>query len=166
MILSKSEILELILKEKLVEGYVDLKHQLQPASFDLTVAQVFALESPATIDFDNSSRKVSKTKEIPWENNEITLAQGEYKIQYNETVRLPADIAALTVNRSSLGRSGCIVQSGWWDPGYHGKGGSMLTVGKQGLHVKKNAKVAQMVFMRVSGENTHIYEGAYHKENI
>jgi len=44
MILSKNEILELIMQEKLVEGYVDLKHQLQPASFDLTLAKVHAIE--------------------------------------------------------------------------------------------------------------------------
>ena len=166
MILSKSEILDLILKEKLVEGYVDLKHQLQPASFDLTVAKVFAFQTTPKIDFDNFSRKLSETKEIAFEKEWILLEQGEYKIQYNETVRLPAGIAALSINRSSLARSGCVMHSGWWDPGYHGRGEGLLSVGKKGLELKRNAKIAQMVFMRLGEGEKHLYSGAYHKENI
>ena len=44
MVLSKQEILELIESEKLVDGFIDLKTQLQPASFDLTLAEVSIIE--------------------------------------------------------------------------------------------------------------------------
>ena len=152
MILSKQEILDLILKEKLVEDYVDLKHQLQPASIDLTLAKVFKIESEGTIDFDNSKRVLSKTTEIAFDNGLVILEPGVYKIQFNETVRLPAGIAAFTTTRSTLARCGAFVHVGWWDPGYHGKGEALLSVGHK-LRLEKNARVAQMVFIFLSKES-------------
>ena len=149
MILSKQEILDLIAKDKLVEDYVDLKQQLQPASFDLTLAKVFALEGEGTVDFDNSKRVLSKTRELSFDNGFVTLLPGVYKIQFNETVRLPGSISALTTTRSTLARCGAFVHVGWWDPGYHGKGEALLSVGNK-LRLEKNARVAQMVFMRLS----------------
>ncbi len=165
MILSKNEILERIMREKLVEGYMDLKHQLQPASFDLTLAKAYALEGEGVIDFDNSKRVLSKTREIAFENGFVSLQQGVYKIQFNETVRLPAGLAALSTTRSSLARCGAFVHVGWWDPGYHGKGEGLLSVGHP-LRLEKNARVAQIVFMRLGDGAGELYSGAYHKENI
>ena len=64
MVLSRQEILDLILKEKLLENFVDLKSQLQPASFDFTLNKVFSLEGKGKLDFDNSERILSEPREI------------------------------------------------------------------------------------------------------
>ncbi len=169
LIVSKREIAALIEKQGLVTGAIDLMHQLQPASVDLTVEKVFALESEGALDFDNSERVIPKAAEIPFDaNGWVKLAPGSYKIRFNEAVKLPAGIAALTVSRSSLARCGCLVHVGWWDPGYEGRGEACLVVGGKGLRLKKNAKVAQMVFVRMSGEvaASELYAGIHQKENL
>lgn len=168
VILSKQEILALIEKQGLVTGAVDLAHQLQPASVDLTVEKVFALESKGALDFDNSQRVIPKSAEISFEKDWMKLAPGNYKIRFNEAVRLPAGIAALTVSRSSLARCGCLVHVGWWDPGYEGRGEACLVVGGAGLKLKRNAKVAQMIFLRLGDEVAahELYSGVHQKENL
>lgn len=166
MILPKHEILSLIESGKLVEDYIDLQKQLQPASFDLTLCKVHALESEGAIDFDNSKRVLSKTRELAFgEGGFVRLEPGAYKIQFNETIRLPADISALSTTRSSLARCGAFVHVGWWDPGYHGKGEGLLSVGNA-LRLEKNARVAQIIFMRLTDHAKETYAGAFHKENL
>ena len=168
MILNRQEILERILEDNLVQGFADAKSQVQPAGFDLTVEKVFAYESQGAIDFDNKDRKLSETEELAWgKDGWLELKQGVYKLQFAEEVSLPADLAAMTILRSSLMRCGCILHQGYWDPGYHGKGEASLIVPEHGLRLKKGAKVAQMVFMRVSGGGTdQLYEGIHQHENV
>jgi len=166
MVLSHEEILDLIVREKLVEDFIDLKTQLQPASFDLTLAAVSAIEGEGVLDFDNSKRVLSKTSEIGFdEKNFVSLKPGEYRVRFNETVRLPAGLAAISTTRSSLARCGAFVHVGWWDPGYHGKGEGLLSVGKK-ISLEKNARIAQMVFLRLNSEARELYAGIHHKENL
>ncbi len=167
MILAKHEILERITREKLVEGYVDLKQQLQPASFDLTLESIHALEEQGALDFDNSQRVIPKTRELEFDaEGWIELKPGTYKIRFNEAVRLPDDLTALSLPRSSLARCGAFVHVGLWDPGYHGRGESLLAVGGKGLRLKKNAKVAQYVFLKLNDKARELYTGIHHKENV
>ncbi|MFH0836069.1 MAG: deoxyuridine 5'-triphosphate nucleotidohydrolase, partial [Candidatus Micrarchaeota archaeon] len=116
MILSKQEIARRIIEENLVSDFIDLKTQLQPASVDLTLAKVFALKQGA-LDFDNSERVLSEGVEVqPDENGWLELKKGAYRVQFNETIALAPDLAALSMSRSSLPRCGCVVSTGWWDP--------------------------------------------------
>ncbi len=165
MILSKHEIRELIEKQKLVEGFIDLEKQLQPASFDLTLSKVYSFEGEATIDFDNSKRVLNKNIELPFKDGFVTLEKGDYKVQFNETVRIPDGLAAFSTTRSSLARCGSFAHMGWWDPGYHGSGSSLLHVGAS-LKLEKNARIAQMIFLRLNDKARELYSGAYHKENV
>jgi dUTP pyrophosphatase len=167
LILSKREIADLIAKRGLVTGAIDLKHQLQPASVDLTVEKVFSLGEAGALDFDNSERVIPKTQEVSFDGDGwVKLAPGNYKIRFNEAVRLPAGIAALTVSRSSLARCGCLVHVGWWDPGYEGRGEACLVVGGEGLRLRRGAKVAQMVFVKMSEDASELYAGIHQKENL
>ena len=169
MILSKTEISDLIGKTALVSGMVDASRQLQPASVDLTVEKVFEISGEGALDFDNSERVIPKSAEIPFDDKDwLHLTQGSYKIRFNEAVKLPAGIAALTVSRSSLARCGCLVHVGWWDPGYEGRGEACLVVGGAGLKLKRNAKVAQMIFVRMSGAvaEHELYRGIHQNENL
>ncbi|MFH1779515.1 MAG: deoxyuridine 5'-triphosphate nucleotidohydrolase [Candidatus Micrarchaeota archaeon] len=166
MILSKKEILDEIIKNKLVENAVDLKQQVQPASLDLTLNKVFEIETKGVIDFDNSEREVSETREIPFENDWVDLEPGIYKVSFNEAIKLTPEIAGITAPRSSLSRSGCFVEVGFWDPGYHGKGESTLVVGGKGLRLKKNAKIAQMIFFKLSEQALDLYSGIHNKEGL
>lgn len=171
MILSKAEIVELIEKSNLASGCVDLQQQLQPSGLDMTVAKLYKISSRGSIDFDNSQRVLSQSEEIAFDGEGwVELAPGAYKLQFNEVLSLPLDVAAITILRSSVMRCGCMMHNGFWDPGYTGKGESVLLVGAQGLRLKKNAKIAQAVFYKLSspaGEGyagVHQFEGTQNKK--
>ena len=117
--------------------------------------------------FDNSERRLSECRELEFDKQGwVFLKKGIYKIMYNEEVRLPADLAAINILRSSLMRCGCILHEGYWDPGFEGRGESALLVGNEhGLRLKRNAKIAQLVFFRLSEEAKETYSGMHHKKH-
>ena len=165
MVLNKSEIAERILKSELI-ALKDAKHQLQPASVDLTLEKVYRFKGKGVIDFDNSERVISEAEEIAFEGDWVDLPKGAFKVQYAEEVRMPSDLAAVTFTRSSLARCGCDIYNGWWDPGYHGKGAGLLIVhNPKGVQLKKGAKIAQLVFVPLNASE-HLYAGVHHGENL
>ena len=168
MILSKNEISSRIASQKLVLGYTNLKDQLQPAGIDLTLEKICEFKSEGKIDFDNSERKLSDVEELKFgKDGWADLKKGIYKIQFAEEVRIPSDLAAICILRSSLLRCGCILHQGFWDPGYKGKGESALFVGNEkGIRIKKGAKVAQLIFFKLSSEAEELYSGIHLNENL
>ena len=168
MVLAKHEILERIKRDKLVEDYVDLTQQLQPASFDLTLDKVFELYGGGSIDFDNSSRVLSEARELSFDASEwVLLKKGVYKVRFKEIVRIPADLAGVTICRSSIARCGCNLYNGFWDPGYEGRGEStFLVLNEHGIRLKKYAKIAQMVFFHLTDEARELYSGVHKGENL
>jgi dUTP pyrophosphatase len=167
MILSSEEIKERILKDRLIENFIDLSVQLQPASFDLTLDEIFLLKSSASIDFSNKEREIPKYEEIEFKDEWILLNKGIYLISFNEIVNIPKDLIAFVRPRSSLVRSGATIFSSLWDPGYSGKSNCLLVVlNENGIKIKKNARVAQMVFLKLSSPANKMYEGIYQKEGI
>ncbi|HLC48636.1 MAG TPA: deoxyuridine 5'-triphosphate nucleotidohydrolase [Candidatus Norongarragalinales archaeon] len=168
MLLSKHEIEQRIRKDGLISNYADLKEQLQPAGFDLTVEKIFKFTSQGAFDFDNKERKMSEVEEIStdlkgWWN----LSKGIYKIRFNEEVKIPLDLAGTNILRSSLMRSGCLMHHGFWDPGYHGKGETAIMVANEhGIKLKKGAKVTQLIFHKLSEGAKEGYSGVHHKENV
>jgi len=167
MILSSEEIKERILKEKLIENFIDLEIQLQPASFDLTLDEIYLLTSSASIDFTNKERKLPSYKKIEFNDDWIELNEGIYLISFNEIVNIPNDLIAFVRPRSSLVRSGATIFSSLWDPGYSGKSNSLLVImNENGIKIKKNARIAQMVFLKLSNPTSKSYSGIYQNEGI
>lgn len=140
--------------------------QVQPAGIDLTLREVHGLSDAGEIDFDNSKRRISATKKLEFENSKLRLSQGCYKIVYNEYVDIPLDCAAFGFPRSSLLRCGADVRCAVWDPGYHGRSESLLLVhNPHGITLHKDAKVMQLVFMKLEAKAEKGYEGKYKGEN-
>jgi dUTP pyrophosphatase len=167
MILSSEEIKERILKDRLIENFIDLSVQLQSASFDLTLDEIFLLKSSASIDFSNKEREIPKYEKIEFKDEWVLLNKGIYLISFNEIVNIPKDLIAFVRPRSSLVRSGATIFSSLWDPGYSGKSNCLLVVlNENGIKIKKNARVAQMVFLKLSSPTNKMYEGIYQKEGI
>ncbi|MEM5836543.1 MAG: deoxyuridine 5'-triphosphate nucleotidohydrolase [Candidatus Aenigmatarchaeota archaeon] len=167
MILSGEEILERIKKDKLIEEFIDLEVQLQPSSFDLTLREVYSLKNFGKIDFSNQERKLPELEKIEFKQGWIKLKQGCYIITFNEIVNMPSDLMAFVRSRSSLIRMGATIVSSLWDPGYRGRSNSLLVVfNKNGIKIKKNARVAQFVFFKLSKPTKHLYSGIYKNENI
>ncbi len=141
--------------------------QFQPCGVDLSLREVYSLESEGTIDFDNSERKLSVTKKIEFSGDWVKLRKGAYKVVYNEVVSIPEDCAAFGYPRSSLLRCGADIHCAVWDPGYKGRSESLLIVSNEkGLRLKKNARLIQLVFVRLEGKAKSLYSGKYKGENL
>ena len=162
MILPKHHIIrEALVKETIGDS------QFQPCGVDLTLKEAHELLDSGKIDFDNSERKISSSKKIEFDSNdEIKLEQGCYKVVFNELVAIPDHSAAFGFPRSSLLRCGAFLQCAVWDPGYKGRSEALLNVSnKHGIILKKNAKLIQLVFVRLSEKALELYSGKYQGEN-
>jgi len=166
VILGRAEILRLIKAEPpLIEGYLDLEAQLQPAGFELSLREVRAFTTPGRLDFTNARRVVSETVTLPFSDGELHLAPGAYLVVFNEKVNIPLDLVAIAKPRSSLLRSGVTVETAVWDPGYSGRSRAlMLVLNDRGFTVERNARLVQLIFLRVGGDVERGYSGVYQGE--
>jgi dUTP pyrophosphatase len=167
-VLSKSEIISRLKgKRSILEGLLDEKLQLQPAGVDLTLRDVYRLKTAGSIDLTNEERKISECERIEFNGNWLKLEKGIYKITYNEIVHIPEDCIALGFPRSSLVRCGATIYCAVWDPGYEGRSESLLVVeNEHGIKLKRNARLVQLVFLKLNKKAREAYSGAYKKENI
>ncbi len=133
----------------------------------MSLKEVYSLESGGAIDFDNSKRELSKTKKLEFSGDWLHLKKGTYKIVYNEIVSIPDDCAGLGYPRSSLLRCGAFVHCAVWDPGYKGRSESLLIVSNEnGIRLAKNARLVQLVFVKLEGKAKSLYSGKYSGENL
>lgn len=168
-ILSREEILERIEGVKpLVKGYINLKRQLQPAGFEFTVNELAAFSSAGVVDFSNRHRRLPEVRSLKLSRRRSTLLPaGSYVVRYNETVSLPLDLLSLILPRSSLMRSGAILYTAVWDPGYIGQGQGLLCVyNPHGIHMYRDARIGQVIFMRLSASVKEGYRGIYQGEGL
>ncbi len=167
-VLSKQDIYRLLQQEPpLIEGYINLEEQVQPNGVDLTLREVTLLQSAGKIAVKDSQRLVSALAPLVFNGlGFIDLTAGAYIITYNEIIHLPKNIMALATPRSSLLRCGVTVNTAVWDAGYSGRSQSLMVVyNPQGFRVQRNARILQLVFLRLTQE-TEGYQGAYQGENI
>ncbi len=163
MILPKHELQE----RKAVSGFLS-DSQFQPAGVDLTLREAFSFSSEGSVDFDNSERKLAETKPLAFdEKGWLHLPKGAYKVVYNEIVSIPSDCAGLAYPRSTLLRCGAFLHCAVWDPGYKGRSESLLVVeNEKGIRLKKNAKLVQLILIKLTCDAKETYKGKYHNENL
>ena len=167
-ILSKQDLQRLLRQEPpLIENSINLEEQVQPNGIDLTLREIFMLQSSGKITVENKQRLISDTTPLVFDGlNSIDLMPGAYIITYNEIVHLPKNIMALATPRSSLLRCGVTINTAVWDAGYSGRSQSLMVVyNPQGFCLQRNARILQLVFFQLTQE-TEGYRGAYQGENI
>jgi dUTP pyrophosphatase len=152
----------------LVESMIDPETQTQMCGVELTLQKIERFNSAGAVAFDNKERKLPETElvnfdEMGW----IELTAGSYLVTFNEIVNIPKDVAAMARARSTLLRCGATLETALWDPGYRGRSQSLLVVyNPQGLKLKKDARLMQLVFLRLENEAEKLYSGKYQGENI
>ena len=149
--LNREEIARLIEAEPpMIEDYVDLRAQLQPNGFDLSLREVAMLETRGQLGGSNESRVLSELRALAFGSDGwLSLERGAYAITFNEVVNLPSDVMALGRPRSSLLRSGVSLHTAVWDAGYRGRSQSLLTVHNAGgFRLQRDARLAQLVFFQ------------------
>ncbi|KAF3491820.1 deoxyuridine 5'-triphosphate nucleotidohydrolase [Arthroderma uncinatum] len=167
-----------LVSQKIINGLISPSLQVQPCGVDLTLKKVLTWTSAGTVDFDNSQRQTAFTKEIKFvstgspdlpgaieipkiDHPAVDLPQGSYLVEFNETVSVPLDVMGQIFVRSSLFRSGALLNAGVMDSGYNGSVGALLQVlNPAGLRLYKNARLAQFVFHQMS-EPVDGYKGVY-----
>ena len=164
-VLCMDDIRKRIIHDRLVEDYIDLEVQLQPNGFDCTLRKVARIKGSVRIDFH--SKELPEVEEIPFDDEGwVFLPKGFYKAYLNEIINLPRNLMALGRPRSTLVRAGANVLTAVWDAGYRGRSEVGLVVyNEDGIWLKKNARIMQLVFIKLSGE-AEPYEGSYQFENI
>ncbi len=152
----------------LVESMIDPETQTQMCGVELTLQKIERFITAGAVAFDNKERKLPETElvnfdEMGW----IELTAGAYLVTFNEIVNIPKDVAAMARARSTLLRCGATLETALWDPGYRGRSQSLLVVyNPLGLKLKKNARLMQLVFLRLEKEAEKLYSGKYQGENI
>ena len=152
----------------LVESMIDPETQTQMCGVELTLQKIERFLTAGAVAFDNKERKLPETElvnfdEMGW----IELTAGSYLVTFNEIVNIPKDVTAMARARSTLLRCGATLETALWDPGYRGRSQSLLVVyNLQGLKLKKNARLMQLVFLRLENEAEKLYSGKYQGENI
>jgi dUTP pyrophosphatase len=152
----------------LVESMIDPETQTQMCGVELTLQKIERFLTAGAVAFENKERKLPETElvnfdEMGW----IELTAGSYLVTFNEIVNIPKDVAAMARARSTLLRCGATLETALWDPGYRGRSQSLLVVyNPQGLKLKKNARLMQLVFLRLENEAEKLYSGKYQGENI
>lgn len=153
---------------KLVESMIDPEIQTQMCGVELTLQRLERFVSAGALAYDNKDRKLPDMKEVEFDaSGWVDLDRGSYLVTFNEIVSIPRDVTAFARSRSSLLRSGATLETALWDPGYRGRSQSLLVVhNPAGLKLKKNARLMQLVFMRLEMDAEKIYTGTYQGENI
>lgn len=151
-----------------VESMINPKEQTQMCGVEMTLLRIDRFISAGSMAFDNKERTLPEMEEIEFEESGwVELKPGAYLVTFNEIVNIPQDMAALARPRSSILRSGATLETALWDPGYRGRSQSLLIVyNPNGLWLKKNARLMQLVFFRLEKEAEKGYNGRYQGENI
>ncbi len=147
---------------------VDVAAQLQPNGVDLRAERVQRLTSPALLGVADAVREPAGREDVRADGDGWwDLHQGAYVITYREKVNLPSHLTALVLPRSSLLRSGVTLHGAVWDAGYSGRGEGLLAVlNPRGYRLQRGARVAQLVFFRLSSATVDGYAGRYQGENV
>lgn len=149
-----------------INGLLDKNTQIQPAGVDLRVRSIYAFTSRGGVSFRSKDlphvREVRKGVGRCWE-----LGPGAYKVRFSEIIQIPEEAIGLCLPRSSLLRSGVDVRCALWDPGYRGRGEALLIVfNPNGFLICDNARVAQLVLIKLISPPKKLYSGSYLGENI
>lgn len=159
----------------IVSECIDKEIQIQPAGLDLTVYKIESFQTepkPGVIDFDNSEREIPPLDEYGFyigANSEpkVFLPQGIYKMHLHPILKIPDDYIAFALPRSSVVRIGCGIHTGFWDPGYTGDSQILFEVyNPAGAYIYKDARIVQIVFMRMGQDAETLYNGVYQGQGI
>ena len=152
----------------LVESMIVAETQTQMCGMELTAQKIERFASAGAVAFDNKERTLPEMVPIDFdESGWVHLPPGSYLVTFNEIVSIPRDVAALARARSTLQRCGASLETALWDPGYRGRSQSLLVVYNPcGLRLKKNARLMQLIFLRLEKDAEKVYAGKYQGENI
>ncbi len=140
-----------------VQGIIVPKYQVHGHSVDLTVRELYAIDPTGKLDFGGSeyeaagrtsigtARRHPEDKYSWWE-----VARGSYFIEFNETLELAPDEAALLEPHERLLRAGASHVAVFLR-GHIAPLQTLLYVNALHLEIKQNARVSRLLVFRLEG---------------
>ncbi len=170
MILSDKTIRKLINEGKLIENPIDLEESLQPSSYDLTLSDQFLIPASNT----GGSNIIDLRKELEYTTLPLrTTPNGDTYViipskQFvlavtQEILNIPEDVTAFVEGRSSIGRSGLIIEdAGLVDAGYTGKITlELYNMTNYDIKLYVGMRIGQLVFYMNDYPSDNPYNGKY-----
>ena len=173
MVLGPKKLLQLVKKQKLVEGLSDRElTNPEGAGFDLRLGEVYKISGKAFLGvterhtaevsliakFGNQKSKV-KSQKIA---NKIVIRPGEfYLIKTIESVNMPESLTASITPRSTTYRSGLFIRTGNVPPGYcGGLNFGLKNEGPVPVTIELGARIVHIQFHEVAGGG-NMYRGQW-----
>jgi len=154
-----------VIDGSIVSELIDPAKQIQPCGVDLTISKIEMYKSEGIIDFDNSKRKLPRLEESGTFQGAWHLTPGAYLITLNEITTIPENCCGIARPRSSILRMGATVNTALWDAGYSGKSQVMMLVhNTNGIIIYPNARILQLMILRLDTVVTKGYDGIYLNE--
>jgi deoxycytidine triphosphate deaminase len=131
-----------------VDGVVHEPTQTEGRGLDLTVAEVYEVTQPGRVDFGGGELEAaaldSHDRQYRDEDDDYQwwhLDEGQYLLEYNETLGLPEDLLAVVQTRDAVRERGA------FHPTLRTRSLDRvpLSVGGAGLGLKENARVSTVV---------------------
>ena len=137
--------------------------QIQPSGLDLRVEDIQEIVGKGELLKENVN--LPKYESIPSPGGKWYLKPGVYIVRYVETIVIPTNAAGIVLPRSSLLRMGANIYTALWDPGYKGKGISLLKVfNPRGIVIERDARIAQLILIKAKTSGK--YSGKYQYEGL
>jgi len=154
MIISPTKALE----EGWIFGEDICKDSIQPNGIDFKLDRIFRLDTtPFTLRRDSKINR--KTYEVMPQEVFTLEKNSQYDILTNLKVKLPADIAATCIIRSSLSRNGLLLGNGLYDSGYEGTVGTVIHTPGVRVMLEQGVRIGQLVIH--SAQSAYKYNGQY-----
>lgn len=134
------------------------------AGFDLRAAEIYRVSSPGFLGLmERKSSDVEIIEQyVEGENREVVLHPGEaYLVKIVEEIALDDDMLGIFHPRSTLFRSGVVLQTGVHPPGYVGAPTFGLYVaGKHPFRLELGARIAHINILKIEGRSSR-YRGQW-----
>jgi dUTP pyrophosphatase len=154
MIINPKEIIEKGIIKNLEGG----NFEVQQNGIDLTLGSVQKVKGGY---LGKEERVINEYENLEArENGVYYLEEGVYSINFQQEIKVPEDMCAEIIQRSTLNRIGGFILAGLYDSGFNNQVGAILRV-SSGLKIEKGARVAQIIFQDANPAS--LYKGIYQK---
>lgn len=137
------------------------------AGVDLSVFKIEVVLKGGSVLKDKTIIDKENYEELPLERmkdnpmiNGWYLQPGVYSCTFNEGIKVPNNAQAKITHRSSIYRMGNIIESPWWDAGFHCDNMNSTLIVNTEMFVEQNARLAQVIFHEMT-ETKDLYNGQW-----
>lgn len=153
-----------IFEKGIVTKVANPEKQIQQVGIDLTISYFSKVDGVGFIPKDGKTILPNYTK-LEWpEDNILILQPGIYECVFNEGCNFDSRTEGKIIHRSSVLRSGSILMSAEFDPGFETENiGSFITVNMP-IKIEKGARLGQMTCNLTDEEVENTYNGQWQKD--